>query len=128
MGRPRGRRTDTEARARVIAVLDAQDCSRLTHERVAELASVSESMVKAVRKERGETAGVRERKPRTRRPKPTPLAQHALTKQQGVILTRVIDLAMGGRDTRRLLEIRALLRTTTGLELQAAASLAQGAT
>lgn len=124
-----GRPFDTEARARIHAVLNAEDCSTFTHERVAELAKSSEHLVKEVRKARGEKAGSRRRSPppAPRAPKPKPVVPQPLSKQQGIILTRIIDLAKSGRDTRRLLEIRALLRTTTGLELQAVASLAQGA-
>lgn len=124
---------DLEARARVRAVLATEGSAEMTHERVGELAKCNRNMVREVRRDLGLFYGPRKRRSPTPRPKqlkpvpaPAPVAL-PLDPQQAELLTRIYDVALGGTNTMRLLEIRGLLKTQVGQRLRESAEAARKA-
>lgn len=130
MSRP-GRKRDEEARARIRALLATPDGALMSHEWAGEVAKANKNMVREVRRELGLMGGPRKHKPqapRTKAPKlaPAPSAS-PLDPQQAELLTRICDVALGGTNTTRLLEIRGLLKTRVGQQLRQAADAARKA-
>jgi hypothetical protein len=125
-----GRKRDEEARLRIRAVLATPDGAGASHEHVAELAKCNKNMVRQVRRDLALTGYPQKRKSPTPRPKatkpaPAPVAL-PLDPQQAELLTRIYDVALGGTNTLRLLEIRGLLKTQVGQRLREAAVIATG--
>lgn len=129
MTNPPGRKRDEEARARVRAVLATPEGALMSHEGVGEAANANKNMAREVRRELGLMGGPRKRKPQAPKPKapkpaPMPVAL-PLDPQQAELLTRIYDVALGGTNTLRLLEIRGLLKTQVGQRLRESAEAAR---
>lgn len=126
-----GRKRDEEARARIRAVLATSEGALMSHEAVGELAKSNREMVRRVRRDLGVLGYPRKRKsptPRPKAPKPAPApVALPLDPQQAELLTRVYDVALGGTNTMRLLEIRGLLKSRVGQRLRESAEAARKA-